>query len=112
MDMQTIDTIASLKLEQGAWLITKVESRLWGKELTFHALYDVTQPATQFRLIFRNCRRVNWELIDVNVDEHDTTADVMGMDLGEDQHRKPAVINAGIFEIAITYGEMVIEKDW
>ncbi len=110
--MQTIDTIASLRLEQGGWLITSIESNLWGKDLTFHALYDITQPETHFRLKFRNCRKLNWELIDWDVDERDTTADVMGMDLGEDQHRKAAVINAGIFEVIITYGELVIQKEW
>jgi hypothetical protein len=112
MDMQTIDAISALKLEQGGWLITQVESKLWGRNLVFHALYDVTQPHTQFTLTFHDCYRVQWELIDREVDEREIHADVMGMDLGQDQHRKSAVINARIFEIAITYGEMVIEKDW
>lgn len=102
-----------MHLNRGAWLITRVEVNKWGRELIFEAFMP-PQPETVFRLVFTNCTRLYWEAMsDEEPHPNDTfTADVIGMDMGEPQHRRQAVITTTLFEVGLTYDELRIEKDW
>jgi hypothetical protein len=111
--VETIGIFEALDLARGAWLLGRIGQRRWGHELTFHALYDPEEPHTTFRLVFKDCRKIVWDAfgIEDETDENDIQqADVLGMDIGEPQHRKPAIITTDLFEIAVSYGELLIEK--
>lgn len=112
---KTTEIFEALSLSRGAWLIYHITIERWGNEVIIHAQYDPEEANTTFYLNFRDCRKMVWDNsgIDDAIDERDfQQADVIGMDISESQHRKPAVITTDLFEIAINYGELVIQKDW
>jgi hypothetical protein len=115
LQAKTSEIFEALNLARGAWLINELTVNQWGIELTIHALYDPEEADTQFQITFKDCRKTVWDAFDVEdaiAENNALQADVIGMDIGEAQHRKPAVITTDLFEIAITYGELVIQKDW
>lgn len=92
-----------MHLSQGAWLITAVKLNKWGRELVFEAFMP-PQPETAFRLIFTNCTHLYWEALS-DKEPHPSEAfiaDVIGMDMGEPQHRRQAVITTTLFEVGLT----------
>jgi hypothetical protein len=110
--IKSSEIFETFKLDEGAWLINQITAKLWGTELTFHALYDPDNPHTTLRLIFKDCTRITWDTYGSEIDERDVQTDVIGMDIGEDQHGKPAIVHTDLFEMFIAYGELVLEKDW
>ena len=69
-------------------LLTGVEILSWGRELVLECLYAPLDHSA------------------------DTTADVIGIDIGADRYAEPAVINTDIFEVIVLYNELTILKDW
>ncbi len=102
----------ALHLAIGAWLITGIEYKRWNRDLVFNAIYDDSREDTVFHVIFKDCQYINWFAMGDEVDAHHAAVDVIGMEIGEGAHRKPAMITTDLFEVSITYGELVIEKDW
>jgi hypothetical protein len=97
------------------WLINSITAKRWGNELTFDAHYDGSQPDTTFKIIFKDCHKIEWLAFGIEFEFHENDIArtvVIGMDVGEDQHRKPAIITTNLFELWITYGELIVEKDW
>jgi hypothetical protein len=101
-----------LEMPPAGLFVTQVEPRLWGKELRMEFRYNAHSGDKEFSVIFKDCSVIRWEDAGSEVDEQDTMADVIGAQIGEDQHRKPAVITTRWFELAITYGELVLHKNW
>lgn len=110
--VKTPEIFESLRLDQGAWLITDFIFSRWGTELTIHGQYHPLKPETRLHFTFKNCQHIEWESLNDEIDEMDTTVDVIGMELGQDHQRKPAVITTRFFEIVISYGELTLHKDW
>ena len=63
-----------------------------------------------YSLIFQDCREIGWNVHDEE-EVGEPLADLIGIHLGEDLHRKPATIHTDIFEISILYGSFRVEKD-
>ena len=90
-------------------LVTNVKVSHWGNELLFECVYDPTGDRLPYKLVFHDCHKINWDVFHPE-DAKDTEADLIGIHLGEDRHRKPAVIHTDIFEISILYGSFSIQK--
>lgn len=109
MTAQTELALEALKLSDGAWLINRVNLNFAAHALEIIADYD---EGRAFRLIFRDFHLLSWQIFEDEYDPRIFNADVIGMEIGEGQHRKPAVLATDLFEIIVSYGELVIEKDW
>ena len=90
-------------------LITNVNVSLWGNEILFECIYDPTGDRLPYSIVFHDCRDICWEVFHPE-DVKDTEADLIGFHLGEDAHRKAALIHTDIFEILILYGSFSIHK--
>ena len=91
-------------------LLTGVEILSWGRELVLECLYAPLDHSKPFKIVFEGCEEIHWEVY--GEDSADTTADVIGIDIGADRYAEPAVINTDIFEVTVLYNELTILKDW
>ena len=106
--------LAKSLLLDGGWLLEKIDILKWGTEILIHGFQYVpfSEPELkrEFQLIFRNCKKFYWEVIEEDYDERNTIADVIGFDIYEPTRK--AVVNNDLFEIGIDYGELILQKDW
>jgi len=91
--------------------IDRVEFRLWGKEHLFSFVYQPGANERSFTVLFKDCHTYTWSAM-ADIEDGNTTAKVLGVDLGGDGYRKPATITTDVFEVTVGYGELVIDKDW
>ncbi len=82
---------------------------LWGNKVSFECVYDPTGNRLPYVLIFQDCRDLRWEVYHPE-DVHDLEADLIGISLGEDAHRRSAVIYTDMFEISILYESFRLQK--
>ncbi|MCU0542883.1 MAG: hypothetical protein MUE44_11910 [Oscillatoriaceae cyanobacterium Prado104] len=90
-------------------LVTKVNVSLWGNEISFECIYDPAGDRSPYTIVFHDCRNIRWEVFHPE-DVDDLEADLIGIHLGEDAHRKAALIHTDIFEITILYGSFSVRK--
>lgn len=107
MTTQTESMIDELHLQQGAWLINRVDFNFAARTLEISATWDEDQA---FQLIFRNFHLISWQTFDDGYDARVMNADVIGMDFGERERRKSTVIHTDMFEIIVSYSELEIGK--
>ena len=91
-------------------LVTNVNVSLWGNEISFECIYDPTGDRSPYTIVFHDCRDIRWEVFHPE-DVEDLEADLIGIHLGEDAHRKAALIHTDIFEISILYGSFSVRKE-
>ena len=80
-------------------LITNVKISMWGNKILFECVY-VPEKRSPYRIVFQDYREITWEVY-VPEEVGEAEADLIGIHLGEDAHRKPAVITTDIFEVSI-----------
>ncbi|NJK65293.1 MAG: hypothetical protein HC789_14445 [Microcoleus sp. CSU_2_2] len=90
-------------------LVTNVNVALWGNEISFECIYDPAGDRSPYTIVFHDCRDIRWEVFHPE-DVEDLEADLIGIHLGEDAHRKAALIHTDIFEISILYGSFSLRK--
>jgi hypothetical protein len=90
-------------------LVTNVNVSLWGNEISFECIYDPMGDRSPYTIVFHDCRDIRWEVFHPE-DVEDPEADLIGIHLGEDAHRKAALIHTDIFEISILYGSFSVHK--
>ena len=90
-------------------LVTGVKVALWGNQVSLECVYDPTGNRLPYVLIFQDCCDTRWTVHD-DEEVHELEADLIGISLGEEAHRKPAVIHTDIFEISILYGSFKLQK--
>lgn len=89
-------------------LIANVKIDRWGNQISFECFYN-PEMRSPYVIVFQDCREINWE-VQSPEDIGELEADLIGIHLGEDAHRKPAVITTDIFEVSIRYGSFYVEK--
>ncbi len=90
-------------------LVTNVNVSLWGNKVVLECIYDPTGDRSPYSLVFQDCRLITWEVHDEE-EIQEPEADLIGFHLGEDAHRKAALIHTDIFEISILYGSFSVNK--
>lgn len=96
-----------LGVEPGQITITAVEVASWGAELIVNCKYEGGRP---FQLLFDDCQSIQWDMHS-SPGEQDA-AEVMGLFLGEADHKEAGIIYTDLFEIAVRYGTFDLVKDW
>ena len=88
-------------------LITDVQIRQWGREITIHGLDD---PSTRhpLQLVFRDCEEIRWTSHDCGTDA-EVEADVIGLCPGHAGYAEPAVVTTDLFEVSIRYRSLDVE---
>ena len=100
-----------LALGEATSLVTDVICTKWGSEVVILCLYNPQESSKPYKLIFTDCNEVRWQVIDPG-NMQESTAEIIGISIGVESHKKPAVITTDIFEIFIIYGSFVLQKNW
>jgi hypothetical protein len=100
-----------LGLGDSTSLITDVEMSLWGSELLFRCVYNPMGKRLPYKLIFQDCQDIRWTVHDLE-EVNEQEANLIGISLGENEYRQPAVIHTDIFEVSILYRNINLDKDW
>lgn len=105
-----LEDLKSLGLGDFTSLITGARVSLWGNEFLLECMYDPIDRLP-YRLAFQDCHEIKW-YVHSPKDVQDSEADLIDIQLGEDNYRKHAVIYTDIFELLILYGSLRVEKEW
>ena len=100
-----------LNLQVGNLTVTDVRLSHWGSEIAVSCIYQYPPEEKTFRLIFKDCRGIEWNVIKGDIAEGEQ-AQLMTHDLGEGRHQRTARIATTLIELIISYGELVVEKHW
>jgi len=101
-----------LGMPLGGLFVTEFRLKQWGKELEVHFRYNPHTDDKPFTLRFKDCSSIHWEEVGSEIDEENTVADVIGSKIGEKGHQKPAIITTDLFTLIVTYGELILDKNW
>ncbi len=105
-----LEDLKPLGLGNFTSLVTSVQVSLWGNEFLLECVYNPIKRSP-YKFVFQDCREIRWEVRSPE-DVQESEADLIDLQLGEGNHRKPAVIYTDIFEILILYGSFRVEKEW
>lgn len=100
-----------LNLQVGNLTVTDVQLARWGSEIAVSFIYRYPPEEKTFRLIFKDCRGIEWNVIKGDITDGEQ-AQLMTHDLGEGNHQRTARIATTLIELIISYGELVVEKHW
>lgn len=102
-----------LDLRHGNLAVTAIDLDKWGSVITIHCLYRYPPEEKIFRLIFHNCRGIEW-LVQKRAEEMDLeqSAQLMTHDLGQPGYERTARFATTLVELLVSYETMAIEKDW
>lgn len=100
-------------LPPGGLFVTGIETHLWGQTHIVSFDYNSgTDKEKQFKLVFGNCRRLNWQMMNDEIDEHDSNADVIGIDLHSKDDHQLTVIHTDLFELVLEHDTLTVQKHW
>ena len=99
-----------LDIRTGNIALKDVRVEKWGSEVIVDALYRYPPEEKTFALRFTGVRSIQW--ITVKLDSDDETAQVLTHDIGEGNYQRTARFATVLAEVVISYGEVVVEKDW
>jgi len=103
------DDYTSLGLGDLTSLVTDIQIKQWGTELWLHCVYDPIGERVPYELIFQDCWQLRWEIHDSDASS-DLEADLIGITLGQNDHRQVAIIHTDIFELSLLYGNVSLRK--
>jgi hypothetical protein len=99
-----------LGLGSASSLVRSVRIVDWGAILLVDCIYDPLGEQKAYQLSFRGCSQVRIDMMpDAPVQEQE--ADLIGIILGQEGGRQPAVLTTDLFELHVTYQQFECLKD-
>lgn len=95
-----------LGLGPAASIIVGLELTELGRQVLVRGLYDphLRRP---FKMVFTKCKEVHLECLGDD-SRPELEATLIGISLGQEGHRSPAVITTSAFELSVSYGEFLL----
>lgn len=91
-----------LGLGNASSLVRSLRLADWGATVLVECLYDPLGIRRTYQLLFRGCSQLRIDMMpDASV--HEPEADLLGISLGRDGGRQPAVLTTDLFELHVTY---------
>ncbi len=99
----------------GEFRVLAIEPYQWGHELLLECTYEpsIGSQPIPFQIRLRDCREMQWRLyahLRAPEDQAATTAMLVNIHLGRDNHRKPLNVLTDFFGLTVSYGELIIQK--
>ncbi len=83
----------------------------WGAIVLVDCIYDPLGDQKAYQLSFQGCSQIRIDMVpDPPVRKHE--ADLIGISLGQEGCRQPAVLTTDLFELHVTYQQFECLKDW
>ena len=91
-----------LGLGNASSLVRSVRIAQWGALVLVDCIYDPLGERKDYQLSFQGCSRVRIDVVpDAPIGEPE--ADLLGIGLGQEGSRQPAVLTTDLFELSVTY---------
>ena len=92
-------------------LVRSVRIVDWGAIVLVDCIYDPLGDRKDYQLSFRGCSQLRIDMMpDAPVREQE--ADLIGISLGQEGTRQPAVLTTDLFELLVEYQEFQCVKEW
>ncbi len=99
-----------LGLGNASSLVQSVRIADWGTIVLVDCIYDPLGERKPYQLSFRGCLQLRIDIIpDADVQEQE--ADFIGISLGQEGGRQPAVLTTDLFELNVTYQQFQCIKE-
>ena len=92
----------------GYLAVQAISLKDWGSEIVFDCTYSHPPLLKRFRLLFHDCRGIEWTVIRQPAAGEDE-AQVLTHDLGEPNHQHTARIATVLAEVILSYGSLTLE---
>lgn len=109
--MNRFEIFEKLNEKPAGIFISKIEIASWGQELILSCLYDPDKNK-HFEVHFYGCQEIHWEMIEDRSLQKEVVADVIDIILDAKRETQDAIIHTLEFEIIVTYGEVIVQKQW
>lgn len=101
-----------LGLDPGHIAVTAIQVNAWGSEVVFDCIYEYPPRKLAFRLIFSDCRSIEWFVQrDGNRARDTAISQLITHDLGAGRHERTARMATVMAEVIISYGNLKVERD-
>lgn len=74
----------------------------WGATVLVECLYDPLGERERYQLLFQGCSSLRIDMIP-DAPIHELEADLIGISLGEENGRQPAILTTDLFELHLIY---------
>ncbi len=102
-----------LKLPHGHLTVTNITLEKWGSRLLVDCVHHYPPHTREFRLVFINCRGLNWYVQKSGDEiEDNQPAQLLTHDLGQPGHQHTARLATTLAEVIVSYEKLEIEKAW
>jgi hypothetical protein len=91
-----------LGLGNASSLVRSIRLADWGATVSVECLYDPLGDRKSYQLLFRGCSRLRIDMIP-DAPIHEADADLIGISLGQENGRQPAILTTDLFELHLTY---------
>src|SRR5438445_11926402 len=99
-----------LGLGTASSLVQSVRIIQWGTIILLDCIYDPLGERKAYQLSFRGCSQLRIDVMPVApVEEQE--ADLLGISLGQEGGRQPAVVTTDLFELQVAYEEFRCIRD-
>jgi hypothetical protein len=99
-----------LGLGNASSLVRSVRLVQFGTIVLVDCLYDPLGERKAYQLSFRGCSQLRVDIMpDAPIQEQE--ADLIGISLGQDSGRQPAILTTDLFELHVTYQQFQCIKD-
>jgi hypothetical protein len=91
-----------LGLGNASSLIRSIRLLDWGANVLIDCIYDPLGERKSYQLSFRGCSQLRIDImLDAPVQEQE--ADLLGISLGQENGRQPAILTTDLFEMYVVY---------
>lgn len=99
-----------LGLGSASSLVRSIRITDWGASVQVDCIYDPLGKRKGYRLSFQGCSQLRIDMMpDALVQEQE--ADLLGISLGQEDGRRPAVLTTDLFELRVTYQQFQCIED-
>src|SRR5262245_10536932 len=99
-----------LGLGSASSLVRSVRLVQWGETVLVDCIYDPLGERKNYQLLFRGCSQIRIDMMpDAAVEESE--ADLIGISLGQEGGRQPAVLTTDLFELHVRYEQFQCLED-
>lgn len=99
-----------LGLGSASSLVRSVHIADWGARVQVDCIYDPLGKRKGYRLSFQGCSQLRIDMMP-NALVQEQEADLLGISLGQEDGRRPAILTTDLFELHVTYQRFQCLKD-
>lgn len=104
-----------LGFDANGTFVKNVQTSNFGKQVVIECICNPRSESIPYRIVLEECKNITWqifiELFDPPGTEDPNGADLIGLNLGEDQYRSVFVAHTDVFEIVISYQSLKVSLE-